>query len=135
MNDVHDKLVARFMVSLQRRELPLARQLASCVLADLGLGVVLVARDAEWNGTGLSWKVPGIAELAVRHADKTVGVALFGRQLSPGEARHLAAQLIDAAHEAEVGPIWEARRARMSEYRPRPKAAEPTDLLDLLGAQ
>ncbi|WP_446224938.1 hypothetical protein ACTWPB_07420 [Nocardia sp. IBHARD005] len=134
---VHGHLVRRFLVSMQhtKADRDFAAHLAHCIASDHGLGVVNIARDAAWNGTGLSWMVAGVAELAVGKASDIVGVALFKRQLTVAEARHLAAQLLDAAREAEAGPVWEKHRVRMAAYRPRTTAAaEPTDLLDLLGA-
>lgn len=134
---VHDRLVARFMVSLQhtKKDRDFARHLAHCVQADLSLGVVGVERDGTATSTGVSWRVPGVAELAVADGQESVGLALFKRQLTPDEARHLAAQLIDAAHEARVQPSRARNRAAMAQFWASRKPAqqqEPSDLLDLL---
>lgn len=139
MSEVHDRLIARFMVSLQHTEKDraFADHLANCVQADACLGVVTIERDAAWNGGGWTWRVPSVAELAVAEGQAVVGLALFKRQLSPDEARHLAAQLIDAAGTAGGEPTRAQNRAAMAqlwadrEAAPRP---EPVDLLDMLGA-
>lgn len=118
----------------------LAANLASAVMSDCGLGVVLIPLEpSPTAGVGTVRVVPGVAEIRDQYDAENPLVSLrilAGAQMTPTTARLVAAHLIDAARVSESEVIWQERRrnrAAMSEQAAR-ATAEPVDLLELLEA-